>query len=160
MRAACGLRVLVPASLLPATVGAQPPVLLAQWGSPGSGPGQFNEPLRVAVDAAADVYVVDWERESLGGNSRIQKFTGDGTFITQWGWPGSANGQLDAPPGWRRTWPGNVFVVARLPRRGGRTGPRWPQCVALRPREARARGRGGWREHRWWNRVRRHRPDR
>ena len=72
------------ASLLPATVGAQAPVYLAQWGTPGSANGEFNKPYRVAVDAAGDVYVVDFERESLGGNSRIQKFTSAGDYLTQW----------------------------------------------------------------------------
>src|SRR5438132_8137239 len=85
------------ASIMPATVGAQ--VYLTQWGTPGSGNGEFNRPYGVAVDAAGDVYVVDWERESLGGNSRIQKFTGTGTYLTQWGSPGSGNGQFQNPSG-------------------------------------------------------------
>ena len=39
------------------------PVFVRQWGSPGTGDGQFN------------VYVVDWY------NARIQKFTDNGTFL-------------------------------------------------------------------------------
>ena len=39
------------ASILPAKVGAQPPVYLTQWGAFGSGDGQFNVPWGVATDA-------------------------------------------------------------------------------------------------------------
>src|SRR5207249_331416 len=105
------------ASILPATVGAQPPVYLTQWGSPGSGNGEFNRPYRVAVDAAGDVYVVDWERESLGSNSRIQKFTGTGTYLTQWGSFGSGDGQFYRPEGVATDVAGYVYVVHRCHRR-------------------------------------------
>jgi DNA-binding beta-propeller fold protein YncE len=51
---------------LPRRVEAQPPVYLTQWGSSGSGPGQFSGPYGVATDAAGDIYVVDTD------NNRIQ----------------------------------------------------------------------------------------
>ena len=59
-----------------------PPVWLRSWGSTGSGSGQFVVPGDAAVDASGNIYVADPE------NHRIQKFTPDGTFITQWtaGW--------------------------------------------------------------------------
>src|SRR5215467_9472299 len=58
------------------------------WGDSGSGDGQFNLPQGVAVDGSGNVYVVDtW-------NSRIQKFTGDGTYLTQWGTLGTGIGQF------------------------------------------------------------------
>ncbi|MFI5372623.1 MAG: hypothetical protein ACHQ52_13790 [Candidatus Eisenbacteria bacterium] len=41
---------------------------LTQWGSNGSGEGQFNIPLGLATDAAGNVYVSD------NGNNRVQKF--------------------------------------------------------------------------------------
>ena len=41
---------------------------LAQWGSPGSGDGEFSNASDIAVDAAGNVYVVDTI------NNRIQKF--------------------------------------------------------------------------------------
>ena len=47
------------------------------WGEPGSGPGQFNVPHSIAVDAAGNVYVAD------RGNRRIQVFDGDGRFLRQ-----------------------------------------------------------------------------
>ncbi|HXV98555.1 MAG TPA: PQQ-binding-like beta-propeller repeat protein [Anaerolineae bacterium] len=42
--------------------------LLAEWGSPGSGEGQFNFARGVAVDAEGNVYVAD------ANNNRVQKF--------------------------------------------------------------------------------------
>ncbi len=38
------------------------------WGGMGSGNGQFNCPLGVAVDTSGNIYVVD------AGNARIEKF--------------------------------------------------------------------------------------
>ena len=77
--------------ILPATVAAQPPIYLTQWGSLGSGDGQFREPAGVATDAAGDVYVAD------AGNARVQKFTGTGTYLIQWGTLGYGDGQFVYP---------------------------------------------------------------
>ncbi|TMQ56414.1 MAG: hypothetical protein E6K72_05275, partial [Candidatus Eisenbacteria bacterium] len=55
-------------------------VYLTQWGSFGTGNGQFQYPTGVATDAAGNVYVVD-----PVVNHRIQKFTGAGAYLTQWG---------------------------------------------------------------------------
>ena len=49
------------------------------WGERGAGQGQFNTPHTIATDAAGQVYVGD------RANSRIQVFTGDGTFVRQIG---------------------------------------------------------------------------
>ncbi len=50
---------------------------IMSWGEPGSGPGQFNVPHSIAVDAHGNVYVAD------RGNRRIQVFDGDGKFLRQ-----------------------------------------------------------------------------
>jgi DNA-binding beta-propeller fold protein YncE len=50
---------------------------LKSWGEPGSGPGQFNTPHSIALDAQDNVYVAD------RGNRRIQVFDGDGKFLRQ-----------------------------------------------------------------------------
>jgi streptogramin lyase len=50
---------------------------LMSWGEPGTGPGQFNTPHSIAVDARGDVYVAD------RGNRRIQVFDGSGKFLRQ-----------------------------------------------------------------------------
>lgn len=52
--------------------------LLQSWGEPGDGPGQFNLPHGIHLDRTGRVYVADRE------NHRIQIFTPDGEFITQW----------------------------------------------------------------------------
>jgi DNA-binding beta-propeller fold protein YncE len=52
--------------------------LLFSWGEPGDGPGQFNTPHGVCVDKKGLVYIADRE------NQRIQIFSPQGEFITQW----------------------------------------------------------------------------
>lgn len=48
------------------------------WGVPGGGPGQFFLPHGIAVDAAGRVFVCDRE------NDRIQIFSPDGEYLTEW----------------------------------------------------------------------------
>jgi DNA-binding beta-propeller fold protein YncE len=52
--------------------------LLQSWGTPGSGPGQFNVPHGIAVGRDGIVYVADRE------NSRIQLFSPDGRLVGEW----------------------------------------------------------------------------
>jgi DNA-binding beta-propeller fold protein YncE len=52
--------------------------LLTQWGMPGTGPGEFNLPHSICVDAKGRIIVGDRE------NNRIQVFDADGKFGTQW----------------------------------------------------------------------------
>jgi len=62
---------------------------LLQWGSHGSGNGQFNfyniEPIGIAV-SGTNVYVAD------NSNYRIQKFDTSGNYLLQFGGYGSGNG--------------------------------------------------------------------
>ncbi len=64
---------------------------VSQWGSYGTGDGEFDYPLGAAVDSSGYIYVIDNE------NARIQKFTSDGTYVTQWGSYGSGNGEFINP---------------------------------------------------------------
>jgi 6-bladed beta-propeller len=52
---------------------------IKQWGSTGSGDGQFTGVKSLAVDAQGNVYVADV------GNKRIQVFDGDGNFKSKFG---------------------------------------------------------------------------
>jgi DNA-binding beta-propeller fold protein YncE len=52
--------------------------LKVSWGVPGSGPGQFHVPHGITVDRHGVVYVADRE------NSRLQLFSSQGEYITEW----------------------------------------------------------------------------
>lgn len=66
---------------------------ITQWGSPGSGNGQFNGLMGIAIDDSDNVYVAD------RNNNRIQKFTSSGGYLAQWGTAGSGTGQFNHPSG-------------------------------------------------------------
>ena len=51
---------------------------LFQWGTKGSGPGEFDLPHGIALDAAGQVYVAD------RSNARVQIFDGTGRFLREW----------------------------------------------------------------------------
>lgn len=54
---------------------------LGQWGTPGKGPGEFNTPHGIAIDAAGRVYVADRQ------NDRIQVFSPEGKLQAIWASP-------------------------------------------------------------------------
>src|SRR5690606_3211376 len=62
-------------------------VLLDEWGSYGTGNGQFIAPFDIAVGGGY-VYVFDF-------NFRVQKFDTDGNYVTKWGSQGSGPGQFE-----------------------------------------------------------------
>jgi DNA-binding beta-propeller fold protein YncE len=92
-------------SLGPRTARAATYGYLAQWGTFGTGDGQFNRPAYMTLDGSGNVYVVDQE------NHRIQKFTSNGTFLTRWGAFGTGDGQFMYPTGVAVDATGNVYVV-------------------------------------------------
>lgn len=49
-----------------------------EWGSAGTGPGQFRLPHSIQVDATGTVYVADRE------NGRIQRFDMEGKYLGEW----------------------------------------------------------------------------
>jgi tripartite motif-containing protein 71 len=78
---------------------------LTEWGSQGSGNGEFIHPHGAALDSSGHVYVADL------GNNRIQKFTTYGGFIKAWGVQGSGNGQFNGPIDVATDSAGYVYVA-------------------------------------------------
>lgn len=78
---------------------------IGEWGSAGSGLGQFGEAFGIAIDRANGfVYVSD------AAVPRIQQFGLDGTFVSQWGQPGSPSGAITCPGAVSVGPGGEVFV--------------------------------------------------
>ena len=76
-----------------------------EWGTFGViDPGQFNLPQQIAVDDERNIYVTDT------GNSRIQKFTNGGEFLSSWGTYGVNDGEFQSPVG-IAIYENNVYVV-------------------------------------------------
>jgi PKD repeat protein len=66
---------------------------LLQWGSYGSGNGQFKFPTGITTSASGNVYVIDED------NGRIEVFSPSGSYITQWGTYGTGAEELSSPKG-------------------------------------------------------------
>jgi len=49
-----------------------------QWGSHGTGPGQFNQPHGIAIDDQGVIYVAD------RNNARLQRFDLNGKYLGEW----------------------------------------------------------------------------
>src|SRR5256712_11007481 len=77
---------------------------LFTWGTKGSGNGQFQAPMGIAVGGNA-IYVIDNELNS------IEKFDMTGKFVTLWGSQGNGNGQFLLPQGIAVDPNGDVYVV-------------------------------------------------
>ncbi len=66
---------------------------LGQWGSYGSGPGQFGAVDGLAVAPGGEVYVLD------STHARVERFSPSGRLLGEWGRPGGALGEFDFGPG-------------------------------------------------------------
>lgn len=76
-----------------------------QFGSQGTGSGQFNDPHDVAIGPLGRFYVAD------SGNHRIQIFAPNGAPVSSFGAYGTANGQMKSPQGIAVDGDGIVHVV-------------------------------------------------
>ena len=73
---------------------------LREWGSAGTGPGQFVLPHSIQIDSAGVVYVADRE------NGRVQRFDQSGTFLSEWTGYGKTFGlKADGAAMWLSTQP-------------------------------------------------------
>ena len=96
-----------------AAVGPELSVLVRHWpwpmshqfGSKGSGPGQFNSPSNIAFSSDGYIVVCDTN------NHRIQIFQPDGTFVRKWGSFGIAQGQFNYPSSVAVSSNDDVFVL-------------------------------------------------
>ena len=77
-------------------------------GRPGDGPGEFNHPTHLALDAADRLYVTD----SL--NCRVQVFDAAGRAVRAIGRPGDSSGHFGRPKGVAVDESGDVLVVDGL----------------------------------------------
>ncbi|MGI0074945.1 MAG: 6-bladed beta-propeller, partial [Nitrosotalea sp.] len=77
---------------------------LFTFGIKGTGDGQFNAPVGIAINNGS-IYVVDNARND------IQKFDSTGKFVTKWGGQGSGTGQFLLPQGVAVDPSGDVYVV-------------------------------------------------
>jgi len=68
--------------------------LISEWGSFGIvEPGYFSHPQFIAVGDDGSIYVSDL------GNKRVQKFSSNGEYITEWGKSGKQSGEFHYPSG-------------------------------------------------------------
>ena len=74
-------------------------------GGRGSDKGQFDTPTGIAVDSVGNILVADTN------NSRIQKFSPTGSFLTSMGIKGIGYGQLGAPNGLAVDHASNIYVA-------------------------------------------------
>jgi DNA-binding beta-propeller fold protein YncE len=82
---------------------------VAEWGKPGTGPGEFRLPHSIQIDERGIVYVADRE------NGRIQRFDRAGKFLGEWAQYGKTFGLKLA---------GDALWLSTIPR-GPNTAPGW-----------------------------------
>jgi sugar lactone lactonase YvrE len=91
---------------LPANLSAMPEGVTNMLdGGRGSDKGRFDGPMGIAVDASGNVLVADTN------NSRIEKFSPTGGFLSSMGIKGIGYGQLGAPNGIAIDRVGNIYVA-------------------------------------------------
>jgi hypothetical protein len=95
---------------------------LKSWGERGNGPGQFNTPHSIAVDAKGSIYVAD------RGNHRIQVFDGEGNFQRQ------IVISVPVPPGAKPAI-GNIPSEALLSSGTFAPGSPWTICIPPGPNQ-------------------------
>jgi tripartite motif-containing protein 71 len=78
---------------------------ILEWGSNGTGNGQFSLPLGTVDASNGLVYVADY------GNHRIQVFDLEGKFLDKWGNEGRRDGQFNHPSAIAVARDGSIYVA-------------------------------------------------
>jgi hypothetical protein len=88
---------------------------LGKAGVPGNSRDTFNRPSAVIIAANGDIFVADGHGSPPNSqvNARIVKFSKDGKFIKEWGMPGTAPGEFNAPHTLAFDSRGRLFVGDR-----------------------------------------------
>lgn len=79
---------------------------LGRFGSIGEGPGQFELPTDVAIDAEGNLFVSEY-----GGNDRVSRYTPDYKFVLSFGGPESGEASLQRPQAVKVDAHGIVWVA-------------------------------------------------
>ena len=77
---------------------------ITEWGTKGSGDGQFNQPSGLLIQDQL-IYLVD------SRNNRIQMYSLDGEFQGQWGSEGDGEGEFNLPWGISDDSEGNIYIA-------------------------------------------------
>jgi peptidylamidoglycolate lyase len=83
-------------------------LVTGERGIAGEDAAHFNMPTDVAITSDGSFYVSDGY-----GNSRIVKYSADGTYLTSWGSKGTAPGQFDVPHSITLDSQGRIYVADR-----------------------------------------------
>jgi NHL repeat len=88
--------------------------LVARWGSSGTAPGELDQPNAIATDPAGNVYVTELhlpiDAHDRGEFTRLQKFSSNGAFISEFGCHGSGVENFVGLEGVATDAVGNVYV--------------------------------------------------
>src|SRR5207244_6493615 len=66
---------------------------ITEWGTYGSGDGEFRFPYGIAANSDGNLYVTDRD------NYRVQKFSSTGSYHDAWGAPGTSGAPVRSPRG-------------------------------------------------------------
>ena len=97
--------VLVWATLVSPAQAALTPSYVSQFGSSGTGNGQFSGLSNIAVGPDGSIYTLE------ATNNRVQKFDSAGVYVTKWGSTGTGDGQFSGPFGLGIDAAGNIYVA-------------------------------------------------
>ena len=83
-------------------------VYQSQFGSSGTGDGEFLNPVGIVFDGSGNIYVLDYGDAS---HARVQKFDSSGVYQSQFGSFGSGDGDFEFPQGIAIDAFGNIYVA-------------------------------------------------